>query len=75
MKDIIAISILFFGFIVLAAVMSLLPALLVMLAFNWLAPAFHCSFHLGFWQSWVGLFALGIIGRTIFGSRSSSDKS
>lgn len=75
MKDLIAIVGIIFGFVALAAVFSLIPALVVMLSVNWLAPAFHSSFHLAFWQSWVGLFALGIIGRTVFGSHSSSEKS
>lgn len=74
MKEIIGVAAIFVEFILLAAAVSLIPALLLMLCVNWLAPAFHSSFHLAFWQSWVGLFALGIIGRTIFGSRSSSDK-
>lgn len=61
-------------FLALAAVLSLIPALIVMLGFNWIAPTFGCHIHLAFWQTWVALFVLGIVGRTVFGSGSGESK-
>lgn len=56
------------GMMALWAVFASLPALIVMSAWNWLAPQFGSHVHLGFWQAWVGLFAIGIVGRLLRGS-------
>lgn len=52
-----------------------LPALIVMFAWNWLAPQFSAAAPVvTFWQTWVALLLLGVVGRTIFGGRSTSKK-
>jgi hypothetical protein len=60
------------GAIVLAlliiAVATLFPALLTMLAVNWLAPQFDVATHLSFFQTWVGLFVITVVCRSIFTS-------
>lgn len=59
----------FLFFLLIFSVCSLLPAFLFYLAWGWLAPQFGLP-HLDFIQVWVALFALGILGRIVFGRSS-----
>ncbi len=54
-------------FLIVAPVVMFVPALVATLGWNWLAPTFWpAAPQLGFWQVFVALLLLGIVGRALF---------